>query len=113
LDNAKTLKSQLDEVETDVSTAYKSRKEFILGCAFGIIFATGVIPSLLVVAANNKQEKQLVKEIESRPEYQPLNDGKLNKKLKKSIKGKKFAATMGGVAVGIGAKLLTIYLIFS
>jgi len=114
LDTLPKSENQLyQQAVTDVSTAYKSRKEFILGCAFGIIFATGVIPSLLVVAANNKQEKQLVKEIESRPEYQPLNDGKLNKKLKKSIKGKKFAATMGGVAVGIGAKLLTIYLIFS
>jgi hypothetical protein len=114
LDTLPKSENQLyQQAVTDVSTAYKSRNEFILGCAFGIIFATGVIPSLLVVATDNKQEKKLIKEIESRPEYQPLNNEKLNKKLKKSIKGRKFAATMGGVAVGIGAKLLTLYLIMS
>ncbi len=110
---AKSENELYQKAVTESSTAYKSRNEFILGCAFGIIFPTGIIPSLTVVATNNKQEKRLVKEIESQPEYQKLDDKKLNKKLKNSIKTKKFKASMGGVAVGIGAKLLTLYFIIS
>lgn len=112
LDTLLKSENQLyQQAVTDVSTAYQSRNEFILGCAFGIIFPTGIVPSVLAVAANNKQEKQLVNKIESKAEYQQLEDKKLNKKIKRAIKNKKAESTLAGMATGIGTKLLVIYVI--
>lgn len=107
----KLQNSLYQEAATEVSTAYKSRNEFILGCAFGIIFPTGIVPSAIAVATNNKQEKQLVNKIESKAEYEQLEDKKLNKKIKRSIKNKKLESTLAGLATGIGTKLLVIYVI--
>ncbi|MCC7452715.1 MAG: hypothetical protein IT222_01005 [Crocinitomix sp.] len=46
--------SLYEEAATASSTAYKCRKEFILGCAFGIIFPTGIVPCAITGATNNK-----------------------------------------------------------
>ena len=91
--------------------AYKCKNDFIIGCFFGVVTITGVIPSILCVAGANKQETKLVKEIESRSAYEKLDDKKLHRRIKNNIKKEKFKATIGGALAGLGAKAIIIYML--
>lgn len=99
------------EVGMVAQEAYKCKNDFIVGCFFGVFTITGLIPSILCVADNNKQETKLVKEIESRSAYEKLDDKKLKRRIKNNIKKEKFKATVGGALAGFGAKAIIIYML--
>jgi translation elongation factor EF-1beta len=93
--------------------AYISSDDFMLGYLFGVVTATGLIPSLLCVYTDNKQEKQLVKEIESRPRYEKLDNKKLNRQIKNKVKNKKLKSTLVGALAGFGTKAIIFYVILT
>lgn len=101
----------MNDLETEVISKYKNKKDFGVGFGIGIILGiTGIVGDGIYAATNSKREKAVVEEILSDSTYQAVPDKALTKETKKTMKSKKFAKAVGGtiVAVLVRAGIFTL-----
>lgn len=107
----------MNDLETEVISKYKNKKDFGVGFGIGIVLGfTGIIGDGIYGATNSKREKAVVEEILSDSTYQSIPDKTLTKETKNTMKRKKIAKAIGGTMAAVlvrmtvfGAIILTSF----
>lgn len=91
----------IEAAQEQVSSEYSSSGDFAVGFTTGFLLNVfALTPDVVYVLVDNKQEKALQSKIDSDSTYSSVDDEKLRSKTRKTVKSKKFFATIGGAAVG-------------